>query len=85
MNPNLGPELAPLMMAIGIAGFVLMVIVHVAFAVGVYRDATTTLQTRTVWFVSPFIWAVATLLGGVLVATAFWVVHYSRLRPLARA
>ena len=85
MNLNLGPEYAPLMMLIAVAGVVLTVIIHIAFAVGVYRNASTTLQTRTVWFVTPFIWAMATLLGGVFVATAFWAIHYSRLHAPSRA
>ena len=85
MNLNLIPDFGPLMSLAVLAGLVLTVVVHIAFAFAVYRDAATTVQTRTVWFVSPFIWGVATLLGGVFVAGVFWALHYSTLRVREKA
>lgn len=56
--------------------WVLSIIVHVAFCLGVYRDAS---KIRTV-FVGPVMWAFATLLGGVFTAVAYWILHHSTLR-----
>jgi hypothetical protein len=53
-----------------------------AFAFAIYRDANSLQRVfglPRVGFVSPFIWAAATLLGSVFVAVAYWVIHHSRL------
>lgn len=55
--------------------WVLSIIVHIAFCIGVYRDAS---RIRTV-FVGAGMWAFATLLGGVFTAVAYWVLHHSSL------
>jgi len=75
------PVIAPLFMFVGFAMMAVMAVVHIAFALAVYRVAQTTRLTRTVWFVPPGLWALATLGGGMLVATAFWAIHYLTLRP----
>lgn len=56
--------------------WILWIIVHIAFSIGVYRDA----QQRRPLLVGAEMWAFATLLGGVLVAVAYWVMHHSTLR-----
>lgn len=56
----------------------LMIIVHVGFAMGVYRDAAA--RTNGPDLASPPIWALATLLGGVVTAIIYWAVHYSIAR-----
>jgi len=70
-------------------------VVHIAFAVGVWGDAQKLTpprrprspQLREYWksrpptllFVGARIWTLATLLGGVLVALAYWLMHHSTL------
>ena len=62
-------------MVITIGIWILAIIVHIAFCIGVHRDAK---RIRTL-FVGPGMWAFATLLGGVFTAVAYWVVHHSSL------
>ncbi len=67
-------------MSIGGLWWVLWIIVHIAFCIGVYQDA----ERRQTTFVGPGMWAFATLVGGVFVAIAYWVMHHSTLRPEER-
>ena len=61
----------------GICFGVLFAVVHVCFAVAVYCDARRlTGKPILVW---PIVWSFATLLGGVIVAAVYWVIHHSRL------
>ena len=62
---------------ISIIIIVLTVIVHLCFAVAVFLDARK--LPRKPIFVLPIVWSVATLLGGLFVAVAYWVIHHSRL------
>jgi len=65
-------------------------VVHIAFAVAVYSDANMIAlrvardnpahKTGTV-FVGPLIWLLATLVGGIFTALAYWLMHHSTLRP----
>lgn len=64
----------------GVAMVVAMVVVHVAFALGVMAHA----GRRQTLFVPSWVWALATLLTGVLGAVGYWVVHVSTLSPLAK-
>ncbi|GJL93525.1 hypothetical protein [Hyphococcus sp.] len=56
----------------------LMIVVHVGFALGVYRDATSRPEGPDL--ATPAIWALATLLGGVVTAIIYWAVHYSTFK-----
>ena len=69
-------------------------IVHVAFAIGVWADSRAFAPphperryTRKpghrprLALVGRFTWVLATLLGGVFAATAYWILHHSTLRP----
>ncbi|MBC8327959.1 MAG: hypothetical protein ISR76_04940 [Planctomycetes bacterium] len=59
------------------------VVVHLAFAAAVFGDASELRDRRTTGcdpvFGTPFVWCLATILGGVFVATAYWLVHRSAL------
>lgn len=62
---------------------ILTVLVHLVFAVAIYRDAIRLKyrQTLVIAGVGPAIWCVATLVGGVIIAGIYWALHYSRLNP----
>lgn len=64
-----------------VAFWVLNIIVHVTFAVAVYRDAK---RVGTPIFVESIIWLMATLIGGVVTAAIYWALHHSRLNPSIR-
>ena len=60
------------------AFWILTAIVHITFAVAVYRDAD---RLGTPILVGPGIWLIATLIGGVFVAAIYWSLHHTRLNP----
>jgi hypothetical protein len=69
---------------------VLTAVVHVAFAIAVLIDAGNLerLFRRRTFFVGGLLWALATLLGGVIVAAIYWLMHHSTLgfwRPPRRS
>ncbi len=84
MSPNLltflsqWSQLAALW-AIGTA--ILTILIHIIFAIAVYRDAVRLDQTRTLIIAGPMIWGIATLFGGVVTAAIYWAMHHSRLNP----
>jgi hypothetical protein len=53
-------------------------LVHVIFAIGVYRDASAN-RSSTV-LIGPVGWMLATLGGGVLTIALYWAIHHSTLR-----
>lgn len=55
----------------------LVVLVHLAFAWAVYSHA----QGKRTIFVHPLLWTAATVMGGPLVALAYWLMHASSLAP----
>lgn len=65
--------------AIAICASVIALIVHIAFAIALFRDATNLPTHRKPIFVGAIIWFLATLIGGVFVAAIYWVMHHSRL------
>ena len=65
--------------AIAIGAFVITAVVHIAFAIALFRDATYLRAPRKPIFVGRIIWFLATLVGGVFVAAIYWVMHHSRL------
>ena len=71
--------------AIAICAAVITFIVHIAFAIAVFRDATYLRDPRNLRaprkpiFVGRMIWFLATLIGGVFVAGSYWIMHHSRL------
>ncbi len=59
---------------------VVALIIHIAFAVGVYKDALACRRAKKhLWFVGPIFWAGATLVGSVFVAVIYWGMHHSNL------
>ena len=62
-----------------ICSVVIIIVVHISFAAVIFRDATNLPAPRKPIFVGPSIWLLATLLGGIFVATIYWVMHHSRL------
>ena len=66
---------------VGIAVVVLTALVHIVFAIAVYRDATELDRVRTLIIAGPAIWGIATLIGGVVTAAIYWAMHHSRLNP----
>lgn len=55
-------------------------IIHIAFAIGVFKDASARRDSSlNLWFVSPIFWGGATLIGSVFVAGVYWAMHYSSL------
>ncbi|RYG70182.1 hypothetical protein EON80_08405 [bacterium] len=59
----------------------LTIIVHLNFAVGVFRDGERLIYDRKFTaFASHWVWAIATALGGVPVAGIYWIIHHSTLR-----
>ncbi|MDE0482056.1 MAG: hypothetical protein OXI67_05730 [Candidatus Poribacteria bacterium] len=65
-----------------VAFWVLTIIVHVTFAVAVYRDAK---RLGTPVFVESIIWMLATLIGGVVTAAIYWALHHSSLNTSNRS
>jgi hypothetical protein len=69
----------------GIMTFAMFVIgavtifVHICFAMAVLVDAQSLPAGRASIFVGPVVWCLATLIGGVFVASAYWIMHHSRL------
>ena len=53
--------------------------VHVMFAIGVFHSASDIARREHLHFAPPFVWGIATLLGGVFAATAYWAMHLSNL------
>jgi len=59
-----------------------IVIIHILLAVGVYDAAKKLkMENRPVIFVAGWVWAVATLIGGVIPAGIYWAINHSTLRP----
>jgi uncharacterized membrane protein len=63
---------------------VITALVHIIFALYVTRDARNLrcIQQET-FGGGPILWFFATLIGGVFVATAYWLIHHSTLRSSA--
>ena len=64
---------------VAICSVVIVIVVHISFSVAIFRDATSLSSPRRPIFVGPTIWFLGTLLGGIFVATIYWVMHHSSL------
>ncbi len=65
-----------------VIGFLLgSIIVHLALTMAVWQDASRfDHDGHPTFFVGPFLWALMTLMGGLLVVTVYWLMHHSTLR-----
>ncbi len=61
------------------AAFAVMAVIHIGFAVGCLRDAKMRKAEKELHFASPWLWGLATLIGGVFALTAYWLINVSRL------
>jgi hypothetical protein len=81
MNFNLPSDMAPIGLLVFIAFWIATVAIHVMFAIAVYRDAASlNLRGTGTVFVSPFIWCLSVLIGGVFLAGIYWLIHHSMFR-----
>ena len=64
---------------VAICSVVIIIVVHISFAVAVFRDATSLPASRKPISVSPTIWFLAILLGGIFITTLYWIMHHSCL------
>jgi len=57
-------------------------LIHIAFSIAVFEDAKkqTGYEPTGSVFVGPFFWSMSVLIGGVLVAGLYWVLHHSSLK-----
>ena len=81
MNFNLPSGMAPIGIIVLIAFWIVTIIINFCFAIAVHRDAVSLNNkgTGTV-FTSPFVWSLSVLIGGVFLATIYWVIHHSAFR-----
>jgi len=63
--------------------FTITALVNIAFGIGVLYDRELKQRDngKFTYFVNIWIWALATLLGGVFVAAIYWAIHHSILNP----
>jgi hypothetical protein len=82
LNISVADQFGGLAFAFAILSWLLMAVVNVSFAFGVWLDAGDIRRTGRgkLFLVGPSLWALATLFGGVFVAGVYWVIHYSSLR-----
>jgi hypothetical protein len=74
--------LAGLMVTLRIVWICLLIVIHGAFAYAVWNDASKEeMGGEGAPFVHSIIWGLATLLGGVFVAVAYWILQHSALNP----
>ena len=73
---------SPLIVYWPIIIFTVTALIHIAFSIAVYEDAKkqTGYEPTGSVFVGPFFWAMSVLLGGVLIAGLYWVIHHSNLK-----
>jgi hypothetical protein len=78
MNIHLPGEFAPIA---AIVYFIAVAIVHIGFSAAVSADAGRLRREGSGPLIAgPFLWTLATLLGGVFVAGVYWLVNHSALR-----
>jgi hypothetical protein len=57
------------------------IMIHIAFTIAVQRDAAALNRKGTgTIYVSPIVWSLSVLIGGVFLAAIYWIIHHSELR-----
>jgi hypothetical protein len=75
-------ELGRLLPVVILLWWVIIAVVHLAFAAAIFTDASAIARRRGFsTFVTPVIWALAALVTGPLGVLAYWLVHHSTLNP----
>ena len=78
MNFNLPSSIAPIGFLVVIAFWIATAVIHIVFAIAVYRDAASLNHKGTgTTFVGPGIWSLSVLIGGVFLAAIYWLIHHS--------
>ena len=76
------PALGKVISFFGMASWAIIIIVNISLAVAVFKSASALERQRGhSQFGAPIIWALATLVGGVLTVLAYWFIHHSTLSP----
>ena len=76
------PGLAKLLPLLMVVWWAILIIVHISFAVAVFKNASALERQRGgATLGAPIIWALATLMGGVVTVLAYWFIHLSTLSP----
>lgn len=96
MNLNLpvmtnDADLAMIVFFLGVAFLACLVVIHVAFAIGIWadsqtlppKDARALRSARQTTLFPVWVWTLATLLLGIPVVATYWAIHRSTLRPPA--
>lgn len=72
-------KLIPVLVAVWWA---ILIIVHVSLAIAVFKSASALERQRGPSLLgAPIVWALATVMGGVLTVLAYWFIHHSTLSP----
>jgi hypothetical protein len=75
-----GQQFSGLLIFVPLAYFLAVALVHTGFAAAVFHDAARLRKEGTGPLIGgPFLWTLATLLGGVFVAAIYWLVNHSTL------
>jgi hypothetical protein len=82
MFPSVSGQFTGIFVFFTMLSWFITISVHVAFAVGVWADSSSLFRRGAAPVLAgPFWWMLATLVGGVVVAGVYWVMHHSNLRP----
>ena len=85
MNFDYVNSFSAILQNVNIALAVINIILHIIFASAIAKDTGRLAKMgRTTYFVSGITWAFATLVGGILVAALYWLMHYSSLTRSAK-
>ncbi len=76
------PGLNQIIPVLVVVWWAVLIVVHVSLAVAVFQRASALDRQRgNSPLGAPIIWALATLMGGVLTVLAYWFIHHSTLSP----
>lgn len=80
MLQNISMTVGPTGGLLAFVWLVFTIIVHVLFALGVYKFAKQgDGSSRQTWLVGPFVWSLTTLVLGPFFAAVYWLVHHSSM------